>query len=77
MDNIEKVVRNCVTNQLNIRLDELGPSSKTFKELGLSKLDIKEIKIAVEDELNIKTPKLNVGSINTINDLIAFIKQQL
>ncbi len=72
MDIYEKV-KAIVVDQLGVEEDEITPTT-TFQALDADSLDIVELIMALEEEFNIDIADEEVENIQTIDDIVKYIK---
>ncbi|NLO97151.1 MAG: acyl carrier protein [Peptococcaceae bacterium] len=72
MDIYERV-KNIIVEQLGVDEDEITPTT-TFQSLNADSLDIVELIMALEEEFNIDIADEEVENIQTVNDIVNYIK---
>ncbi|NLL52789.1 MAG: acyl carrier protein [Peptococcaceae bacterium] len=72
MDIYEKV-KAIVVDQLGVEEDDVTPTT-TFQALDADSLDIVELIMALEEEFNIDIADEEVENIQTIDDIVKYIK---
>ncbi len=73
MDIYEKV-KGIVIDQLGVDEEEVTPTT-TFQALNADSLDIVELVMALEEEFNIDIADEEVENIQTIEDVVKYIKE--
>ena len=70
---IEKM-KKMLSEQLNIDEDAITPEVSFKDDLGADSLDLVELVMALEDEYNIEMPSEELAKMNTVGDVIDFLK---
>lgn len=73
MDVFEKV-KTIVVDQLGVDEDEITPET-TFESLNADSLDIVELVMALEEEFDLDIADEEVENIQTIGDVVNYIKE--
>ena len=63
-----------IAEVLNIDPDEITPDSNFTEDLNADSLDMAQIVMAFEDELGIEIDPEDIGSIQTVSDVVEKIK---
>jgi len=63
-----------IAEVLNVDADEITPETSFADDLGADSLDLAQIVMAFEDELGIEIDPEELGSIQTVQDVIDKIK---
>ena len=74
MTTLEKV-RNIISEQLSVKLEDVKNDSNIDEELGADSLDLVEILMSLEDEFGISIPDEAIPEIKTIKDVVDFIEK--
>jgi acyl carrier protein len=77
---IEERVSEIIVNQLNVNEDQIKPEASFIDDLGADSLDTVELIMAFEeefkDELNDEIPESDAEKLQTVGDVIAYIKDK-
>ena len=77
---IEERVSEIIVNQLNVNEDQIKPEASFIDDLGADSLDTVELIMAFEeefkDELNDEIPESDAEKLQTVGDVIAYIKEK-
>ncbi len=73
MTTLEKV-RNIISEQLSVKVEDIRNDSNIAEELGADSLDLVEILMSLEDEFGISIPDEAIPEIKTIKDVVNFIE---
>lgn len=68
-------VRDIISKQLSVKLENIKDESNIAEELGADSLDLVEILMSLEDEFGISIPDEAIPEIKTIKDVVAFIEK--
>lgn len=71
---LEKV-KEIITKQLNLDVDEITESTSFKDDLGADSLDLFELVMAFEEEYDIEIPSENLEGIETVGDIIKLMKE--
>ena len=71
---LEKI-KEIIAGQLNIEAGTITEES-TFADLGADSLDLYELIMALEEEYDVEIPTDDLESINTVGDVINFLKSK-
>lgn len=77
MEEIEKIVRETIAEQLGINEDDIAPTSTFGSDLGADSLDILELVLALEEELEVELPDQDVKRLKTVQDMVDYLNQKL
>ena len=72
---IEKM-KKMLAEQLNIDEESITPEVSFKDDLGADSLDLVELVMALEDEYNIEMPSDDLAKMNTVGDVIDFLKSR-
>lgn len=77
---IEERVSEIIVNQLNVNEEQIKPEASFIDDLGADSLDTVELIMAFEeefkDELNDEIPESDAEKLQTVGDVIAYIKEK-
>lgn len=68
-------IRDIVVEQLGVEADAVTMESSFIDDLGADSLDIVELIMALEEEFNMEIPDEEAEKINTIGDVVEYIKK--
>ena len=71
---LEKM-RQMLADQLNIEVDQITPETSFKDDLGADSLDLFELVMALEDEYKIEIPTEELQKIETVGDVIDYLKK--
>lgn len=74
MTTLEKV-RDIISKQLSVKIEDVKNDSNIAEELGADSLDLVEILMSLEDEFGISIPDEAIPEIKTIKDVVDFIEK--
>lgn len=77
MSDIEKHIKEIISERLGIEQKNNVPSSLFVDDLGVDSLDIIEIIMAVEDELHIEIPDEDADKIKSVKDLVDYANSKV
>ncbi|MBR0410046.1 MAG: acyl carrier protein [Eubacterium sp.] len=69
-------MREIIAEQLGIEEDEITLDTSFKEDLGADSLDLFELTMALEDEYEIEIPAEELESIETINDVIEYLRSK-
>ncbi len=69
-------MREIIAEQLGVEEDEITLDTSFKEDLGADSLDLFELTMALEDEYEIEIPAEELESIETINDVIEYLKSK-
>ena len=69
-------MREIIAEQLGVEEDEISLDTSFKEDLGADSLDLFELTMALEDEYEIEIPAEELESIETINDVIEYLKSK-
>ena len=75
MDTFERV-KNLVVEQLGVNEDQVTPEASFTEDLGADSLDVVELVMAVEEEFDLQIPDEDAEKIQTVADVVAYIKER-
>lgn len=71
---IFKKVKNIISEQLGIDVEEVTMESSFVDDLGADSLDIVELIMALETEFDLEIPDEEAESITTVGNIVEYIK---
>lgn len=69
-------MREIIAQQLGIDEEEITPDTSFKEDLGADSLDLFELTMALEDEYDIEIPAEELGTIETIQDVIDYLNSR-
>jgi len=73
---LEDRVTAIIVEQLGVTKEELTPGASFIDDLGADSLDIVELVMAMEEEFDIEIPDDDAEKIQTIGDVIRYVKEK-
>lgn len=70
-------IREVVSEQLGVKLEEIKPESSFIDELGADSLDTVELVMALEEKFDIEIPNGDAEKMQTISDVIRYIESKI
>ena len=74
---LEDRVSAIIVEQLGVTKEELAPKASFIDDLGADSLDIVELVMAMEEEFDIEIPDDDAEKIQTIKDVISYVKGKI
>ena len=74
---LEDRVSAIIVEQLGVTKEELTPRASFIDDLGADSLDIVELVMAMEEEFDIEIPDDDAEKIQTIEDVITYVKAKI
>ncbi len=74
---LEDRVSAIIVEQLGVTKEELAPRASFIDDLGADSLDIVELVMAMEEEFDIEIPDDDAEKIQTIKDVISYVKGKI
>ncbi len=74
---LEDRVSAIIVEQLGVTKEELAPRASFIDDLGADSLDIVELVMAMEEEFDIEIPDDDAEKIQTIEDVISYVKGKI
>lgn len=72
---LEKI-KKIVAEQLNVEEESITAESSLKDDLGADSLDLFEVVMALEEEFEIEIPTEDLANVNTVEDVIAYLKDK-
>lgn len=72
--NIDEKVKDVISNQLGVTLNEVVPEASFVDDLGADSLDLVELVMAMEEEFGIEIGDEDAERIRTVQDAIDYVK---
>jgi acyl carrier protein len=73
---IAERVKKIISEQLNVKEDEITENSSFVDDLGADSLDTVELVMAFEEEFGIEIPDEDAEKIRTVGDAIKYIEEK-
>lgn len=70
-------IRAFLAEQLDIEENNITPESLLVEDLGADSLDAIDIVMSVEDEFKIEVPDEIIEKIESVNDIVTFVENNL
>ena len=74
---IEEQVKNIVVEQLGVSVNEVVPEASFVDDLGADSLDLVELVMVLEEEFGKEIPDEDAEKIQTVHDVINYIKKNM
>ena len=74
---LEARVSDIIVEQLGVSRDEVVAEASFIDDLGADSLDIVELVMAMEEEFNVEIPDDDAEKIQTIKDVISYVKGKI
>jgi acyl carrier protein len=74
---LEDRVSAIIVEQLGVSKGELAPQASFIDDLGADSLDIVELVMAIEEEFDIEIPDDDAEKIQTIQDVVSYVKRKI
>ena len=72
---LEKM-KEIIADQLSVDADSITEASSFKEDLGADSLDLFELVMALEDEYNVEIPAEELTDLNTVGDVIDYLKNK-
>ena len=69
-------IKEIVAESLNVEADTLTTDTSFKEDLGADSLDLFELVMALEDEYNVEIPAEELTDLNTVGDVIEYLKNK-
>lgn len=76
MATIDKV-KELMSKQLGISVDDITPDKEIVKDLGADSLDIVEMLMTFEDEFGVTMPEEDTVDIKTVQDIVTLLEKNM
>lgn len=76
-EQIFEKVKGIIVDQLGVDEDEVKPEASFLNDLGADSLDLVELIMAIEEEFDIEIPDEEAERIQTVNDAVEYIKENI
>ncbi len=73
---IEDRVKDIIVDQLGVNADQVTPEAKFIEDLGADSLDTVELVMAFEEEFEIEVPDEEAEKLQSVGDVVTYIKSQ-
>ncbi|WP_193214459.1 acyl carrier protein [Luteolibacter marinus] len=73
---IEDRVKDIIVDQLGVNADQVTLEAKFIEDLGADSLDTVELVMAFEEEFEIEVPDEEAEKLQSVGDVVTFIKSQ-
>lgn len=73
---IEDRVKDIIVDQLGVNADQVTLEAKFIEDLGADSLDTVELVMAFEEEFEIEVPDEEAEKLQSVGDVVTFIKAQ-
>ena len=70
-------VKNLISEQLDVKADDITEASNIQDDLGADSLDFVDLVMALEDEFDVEIPEDQVENIKTVGDIVKFIEDTM
>jgi acyl carrier protein len=73
-ENVETKVREIISEQLGVAMDQVTPEASFIEDLGADSLDIVELVMALEEEYGMEISDEEAEKIRTVKDVVNYIE---
>mgnify|MGYP001567968201 FL=1 len=73
---VEERIKNIITEQLGVKLEEVTPEALFVDDMGADSLDLIELVMAMEEEFSIEMPDEDTEKLDTVGKLIQYIQEK-
>lgn len=73
---IEEKVKDIIVEQLGVNPEQVTPTASFIEDLGADSLDIVELVMAFEEEFSVEVPDEDAEKLQTVGDVINYIKER-
>ena len=70
-------VAEIVSEQLNVKRDEISMDSLILEDLGADSLDIAELTMSLEDELGCEIPNEVLETFKTVGNVVSYLESEV
>ncbi|HHJ64694.1 MAG TPA: acyl carrier protein [Aquifex aeolicus] len=74
---LEERIKEIIADQLGVEVDKVVPEAKFVEDLGADSLDVVELIMAFEEEFGIEIPDEDAEKIQTVGDVINYLKEKV
>ncbi len=74
---LEQKVKEIIADQLGVEIEKLTDDAKFVDDLGADSLDVVELIMAFEEEFGIEIPDEDAEKIQTVGDVINYLKEKV
>ena len=67
-------IKDMIVDQLDVEADEVTMDANIQEDLGADSLDLFELTMALEEEYDIEIPAEELEEIETVNDVVEYLK---
>ena len=75
MPSIEERLREIISDQLKVDIEEVKPEASFADDLNADSLDVVELIMAIEEEFGIEIPDEDASKITTVGEAIEYLKK--
>lgn len=75
MPSIEERLKEIISDQLKVDIEDIKPESSFVEDLNADSLDIVELIMAIEEEFGIEIPDEDASQITTVGDAVEYLKK--
>ena len=76
MTNYTQEVRECIAENLGLKLDQVQPSDNLIDDLGADDLDMVELTMALEEKYGIEIPDEDAETFHTVQNIIDYVQKK-
>lgn len=73
-ENVETKVREIISEQLGVSVEQVTPEASFIEDLGADSLDIVELVMALEEEYGMEISDEDAEKIRTVKDVVSYIE---
>lgn len=77
MEDVYQTVVDIIVEELAVDSDEITPDASFIEDLGADSLDVVELVMAFEEEFDIEIPDEDAEGIQTVQDAVDYIEENL
>ncbi|NPA41820.1 MAG: acyl carrier protein [Aquificae bacterium] len=74
---LEDRIKEIIADQLGVEQEKITPEAKFVDDLGADSLDVVELIMAFEEEFGIEIPDEDAEKIQTVGDVINYLKEKV
>jgi acyl carrier protein len=74
---VEDRIKEIIADQLGVEVEKITPEAKFVEDLGADSLDVVELIMAFEEEFGIEIPDEDAEKIQTVGDVINYLKEKV